>query len=96
MAMPKAADKPSGTVIAVDAAVVQIKGADGKTYQVKVADVIEKNLKTRYAKIFIPPLLISSRSISPRDRHGSVARSVGFVRNWNVLNSGFGSALPTW
>jgi hypothetical protein len=43
---PKAADKPSGTVIAVDAAVVQIKGTDGKTYQVKVADVIEKNLKT--------------------------------------------------
>ena len=41
-----AKSKPSGTVVAVDAAMVQIKGADGKTYQVKVVDVIEKNLKT--------------------------------------------------
>ncbi len=46
LALAQAAAKPSGTVIAVDAAVVQIKAADGKTYQVKVADVIEKNLKT--------------------------------------------------
>jgi hypothetical protein len=38
--------KPTGTVVAVETAVVQIKGDDGKTYQVKIADVIEKNLKT--------------------------------------------------
>jgi len=33
-------------VVAVEAAVVKIKGADGKTYEVKMVDVIEKNLKT--------------------------------------------------
>jgi hypothetical protein len=38
--------KPTGTVVAVETAVVKIKGADGKTYEVKMADVIEKNLKT--------------------------------------------------
>jgi hypothetical protein len=38
--------KPSGTVVAVETAVVKIKGADGKTYEVKMADVVEKNLKT--------------------------------------------------
>ena len=40
------ATKPSGTVVAVETAVVKIKGADGKTYEVKIADVVEKNLKT--------------------------------------------------
>ena len=38
--------KPTGTVVAVETAVVKIKGADGKTYEVKMADVVEKNLKT--------------------------------------------------
>jgi len=38
--------KPSGTVVVVEATIVRIKGADGKTYEVKVVDVIEKNLKT--------------------------------------------------
>jgi hypothetical protein len=38
--------KPSGTVVSVETAVVKIKGADGKTYEVKMADVVEKNLKT--------------------------------------------------
>ena len=33
-------------MVAVETAVVQIKGDDGKTYQVKIADVIEKNPKT--------------------------------------------------
>jgi hypothetical protein len=45
LAQPATA-KPSGTVVAVEVAVVKIKGADGKTYEVKMADVIEKNLKT--------------------------------------------------
>jgi hypothetical protein len=45
LAQPATA-KPSGTVVAVETAVVKIKGADGKTYEVKMADVIEKNLKT--------------------------------------------------
>jgi len=40
------AAKASGTVVVVEKEVVQIKGADGKTYQVKIVDVIEKNLKT--------------------------------------------------
>lgn len=38
--------KQSGTVIAVDEAVVKFKGADGKTYEVKVADVMAEDLKT--------------------------------------------------
>ena len=41
-----AADKPTGTVIAVDEAVVKVKGADGKVYEVKAADVVAENLKT--------------------------------------------------
>ena len=41
-----AADKPTGTVVAVDEAVVKVKGADGKVYEVKAADVIAENLKT--------------------------------------------------
>jgi hypothetical protein len=45
LALAQAA-KPSGTVVVVEKEVVQIKGADGKTYQVKMVDVIEKNLKT--------------------------------------------------
>jgi hypothetical protein len=45
LALAQAA-KPSGTVVAVETAVVKIKGADGKTYEVKIADVVEKNLKT--------------------------------------------------
>jgi hypothetical protein len=40
------AAKASGTVVVVEKEVVQIKGADGKTYQVKMVDVMEKNLKT--------------------------------------------------
>jgi hypothetical protein len=38
--------KATGTVVAVEKEVVQVKGADGKTYQVKKVDVIEMNLKT--------------------------------------------------
>ena len=38
--------KQSGTVIAVAEEVVKVKGTDGKTYEVKVADVIGENLKT--------------------------------------------------
>ena len=38
--------KPSGTVIAVTEEVVKVKGADGKTYEIKAADVIAENLKT--------------------------------------------------
>jgi hypothetical protein len=45
LALAQAA-KASGTVVVVEKEVVQIKGADGKTYQVKMVDVIEKNLKT--------------------------------------------------
>ena len=45
LALAQAA-KASGTVVIVEKEVVQIKGADGKTYQVKMVDVIEKNLKT--------------------------------------------------
>jgi hypothetical protein len=46
LAQPAQPAKPTGTVVAVETAVVKIKGADGKTYEVKMADVIEKNLKT--------------------------------------------------
>jgi hypothetical protein len=45
LALAQAA-KASGTVVVVEKEVVQIKGADGKTYQVKMVDIIEKNLKT--------------------------------------------------
>ena len=38
--------KQTGTVIAVAEEVVKFKGADGKTYEVKVADVVGENLKT--------------------------------------------------
>ena len=41
-----AADKASGTIVAVTEAVVEVKGADGKTYEVKAADVIAEDLKT--------------------------------------------------
>ena len=46
LAQPAKAAKASGTVVVVEKEVVQIKAADGKTYQVKMVDVIEKNLKT--------------------------------------------------
>jgi hypothetical protein len=46
LVLAQPAAKPTGTVVAVETAVVKIKGADGKTYEVKMADVIEKNLKT--------------------------------------------------
>jgi tRNA A58 N-methylase Trm61 len=45
LALAQAA-KPAGTVVAVEKEVVQIKGADGKTYQVKLVDVVAKDLKT--------------------------------------------------
>jgi len=41
-----AADKATGTIVAVAEEVVKVKGADGKTYEVKAADVVEENLKT--------------------------------------------------
>jgi len=41
-----AADKASGTVVAVEEAVVKVKGADGKVYEIKAAEVIAENLKT--------------------------------------------------
>jgi hypothetical protein len=41
-----AADKASGTVVAVEEDVVEVKGADGKTYEVKAADVVAEDLKT--------------------------------------------------
>lgn len=44
--MVRAQGKPTGTVIAVTEEVVKIKGADGKTYEIKAADVIAENLKT--------------------------------------------------
>ena len=43
---PAQAAKASGTVVVVEKEVVQIKGTDGKTYQVKMVDVIAENLKT--------------------------------------------------
>jgi hypothetical protein len=43
---PAQTAKTSGTVVVVEKEVVQIKAADGNTYQVKMVDVIEKNLKT--------------------------------------------------
>jgi cold shock CspA family protein len=50
LALPPAfaADKGSGTVIAVDeeADVFTIKGSDGKTYQVEAASVVAEDLKT--------------------------------------------------
>jgi tRNA A58 N-methylase Trm61 len=45
LALAQAA-KASGTVVVVEKEVVKLKGADGKTYEVKMVDVIEKNLKT--------------------------------------------------
>jgi hypothetical protein len=41
-----AADKASGTVVVVEEEVVRIKGSDGKTYELDVAEVIAEDLKT--------------------------------------------------
>ncbi len=41
---PKASD--SGTVVVVVEEVATIKGTDGKTYQIKVADIMAEDLKT--------------------------------------------------
>ena len=41
-----AADKANGTIVAVEETVVKLKGADGKVYEVKAADVVAENLKT--------------------------------------------------
>lgn len=38
--------KSTGTIVVVAEEVVTLKGADGKTYQVKVADVVAEDLKT--------------------------------------------------
>lgn len=43
-AQPEA--KPQGEIIAVAEGVADVKGADGKMYQVKVVDVIGEDLKT--------------------------------------------------
>jgi hypothetical protein len=59
--------KPMGTVVAVEKEVVQIKGADGKTYEVKMVDVIEKNLKTgdmvEYEVIEGKPVKVAKRKM---------------------------------
>jgi ribosome maturation factor RimP len=39
-------DKQTGTIVAVAEEVVKFKGADGKTYEVKAADVVAEDLKT--------------------------------------------------
>ncbi len=39
-----AAEKAAGTIVAVTEEVVKLKGADGKTYEVKAADVVAENL----------------------------------------------------
>jgi len=41
-----AGDKPTGTVVVVAEETVTLKGADGKMYTVKAADVIAEDLKT--------------------------------------------------
>jgi hypothetical protein len=40
------ADKASGTIVAIAEGVADVKGADGKTYQIKVADIVAEDLKT--------------------------------------------------
>lgn len=41
-----AGQKASGTIVEVQKEVVVVKGADGKTYQIEAAKVVELNLKT--------------------------------------------------
>jgi len=41
-----AADKASGVVGVVTEEVAEVKGADGKLYKIKVADIVAENLKT--------------------------------------------------
>jgi hypothetical protein len=41
-----AAQKMTGTVVAVEKDIVSIKGADGKTYQIEAVKVAAENLKT--------------------------------------------------
>src|SRR4029453_15278075 len=63
------APKASGTVGVVEKEVVQIKGADGKTYQVKMVDVMEKNLKTgdmvEYEVVEGKPGKVGKKKIGP-------------------------------
>lgn len=41
-----AADKPTGTIVAVAEGVADVKGADGKIYKIKVEDIVAEDLKT--------------------------------------------------
>jgi hypothetical protein len=41
-----AGDKAKGTVAVVEEESVQIKGADGKTYEIDIAEVIAEDLET--------------------------------------------------
>ncbi len=41
-----AAQKLTGTVVAADAQIVKIQGADGKTYEIEAVRVAAENLKT--------------------------------------------------
>lgn len=41
-----AAQKMTGTVVAADAQIVKIQGADGKTYEIEAVKVAAENLKT--------------------------------------------------
>ncbi len=41
-----AAQKLTGTVVAADAQIVKIQGADGKTYEIEAVTVAAENLKT--------------------------------------------------
>ncbi len=41
-----AAQKLTGTVVAADAQIVKIQGADGKTYEIEAVKVAAENLKT--------------------------------------------------
>ncbi len=38
--------KMTGTVVAADAQIVKIQGADGKTYEIEAVKVVAENLKT--------------------------------------------------
>lgn len=40
------AGKASGTIVAITEEVADVKGADGNTYQIKVADIVAEDLKT--------------------------------------------------
>ncbi len=41
-----AGQKMTGTVVAADAQIVKIQGADGKTYEIEAVKVVAENLKT--------------------------------------------------